>query len=153
MSPGLSYARMHSTDSKLRATTLNIRRGGNCLNSIEVLEQLLTEAEHVVVQPYLVSCLPNASSQATRRIIDSFGPGSNVDFRHCIYREANTEAASCYIIRSLESGSRTLVSYNNLPEMTIEEFEPIVRSFISDRETWWHFEVSSRGYEGISTGP
>ncbi|KPM36989.1 hypothetical protein AK830_g9581 [Neonectria ditissima] len=129
-----------SEDSKLRATALNIRRGGNCLNSIQVLEQLLTEAERDTVQPYLVSCLPNVSSPATQRIIESFGPTSNVDFRHCIYREENTEAASSYIIRSIESGSRTLVSYNDLPEMTIEEFEPIARSFTPDRETWWHFE-------------
>ncbi|KAH7166144.1 Ribokinase-like protein [Dactylonectria macrodidyma] len=125
-------------DSKLRATALNIRRGGNCPNSIQVLEQLLAESD--AVQPYLVSCLPNISSAASRRIIASFGPSSKLDFRHCIYNEACTEAASSYVIRSLETGSRTLVNYNDLPEMTTEQFESIARSFSLNQETWWHFE-------------
>ncbi|RSL40227.1 hypothetical protein CEP53_013507 [Fusarium sp. AF-6] len=127
-----------SEDSKLRATSLSIRRGGNCPNSLEVLEQLLTG--HDALQLHLVSPLPNASSSATRRIISSFGPKSNISFNHCIYRDASTEAASSYIIRSEESGSRTLVNYNDLPEMTRDEFEPIVRSFDPGQETWWHFE-------------
>ncbi|KAM5342602.1 hypothetical protein ACJ41O_013568 [Fusarium nematophilum] len=130
-----------SEDSKLRATSLNIRRGGNCPNSLEVLEQLLTERD--VLEVHLVSPLPSASSPATRRIISSFGPVSKIDFRHCLYREESTEAASSYIIRSEASGSRTLVNYNDLPEMTVEEFEPIVRSFAPTHETWWHFEVDS----------
>ncbi|KAH6892131.1 Ribokinase-like protein [Thelonectria olida] len=127
-----------SEDSKLRATSLNIRRGGNCPNTIEVLEQLLAERDGI--QLYLVSCLPNASSAATRRIVASFGPDSKLDLRHCIYREASVEAASSYIIRSDETGSRTLVNYNDLPEMTMDEFEPIVKSFSPDQETCWHFE-------------
>ncbi|KAH7152405.1 hypothetical protein B0J13DRAFT_619965 [Dactylonectria estremocensis] len=127
-----------SEDSKLRATALTIRRGGNCPNSIEVLEQLLTESD--AVQPYLVSCLPNVSSAASRRIVASFGPSSKLDFRHCVYNEASTEAASSYAIRSLETGSRTLVNYNDLPEITTEQFDSIARSFSPDEETWWHFE-------------
>ncbi|CAM1508398.1 Fc.00g052460.m01.CDS01 [Cosmosporella sp. VM-42] len=127
-----------SEDSKLRASSLSIRRGGNCPNSLEVLEQLIKGRDGI--QLHLVSCLPNASSQATKRIISSFGQDSKVDFRHCIYRDANTEAASSYIIRSGASGSRTLVNYNDLLEMTAEEFETLVRSFNSDQETWWHFE-------------
>ncbi|KAJ4187984.1 hypothetical protein NW755_006779 [Fusarium falciforme] len=127
-----------SEDSKLRATSLSIRRGGNCPNSLEVLEQLFVD--HDALQLHLVSPLPNASSSATRRIISSFGPESNINFHHCIYRDASTEAASSYIIRSEESGSRTLVNYNDLPEMTRDEFEPIARSFDPDQETWWHFE-------------
>ncbi|KAI5461172.1 Ribokinase-like protein [Mariannaea sp. PMI_226] len=134
----LSVPFFPSEDSKLRATSLNIRRGGNCPNSIEVLEQLLAASDDV--QPYLVSCLPNASSPATRRIIASFGPASKLDLRHCIYRQECVEAASSYIIRSDETGSRTLVNYNDLPEMTKEEFEPIARKFDPNQETWWHFE-------------
>lgn len=129
-------------DSKLRATSLKIRRGGNCPNSLEVLQQLLGGHDHV--RPYLVSCLPEQSSPATRRVIASFGSNTRVDFRHCIYRQGHTEAASSYIIRSEGSGSRTLVNYNDLPEMTTREFEDIVRSFSADQDTWWHFEVSSR---------
>ncbi|KAJ4250507.1 hypothetical protein NW762_011761 [Fusarium torreyae] len=106
-----------------------------------VLEQLL--ADHDAIQLHLVSPLPSASSSATRRVVSSFGSQSNIDFSHCIYREVSTEAASSYIIRSEESGSRTLVNYNDLPEMTEEEFGNIARSFEPDQETWWHFEVGS----------
>lgn len=146
----LSVPFFPTEDSKLRATTLNIRRGGNCPNSIQVLEQLFTEQD--AVQPYLVSCLPNASSPASRRIAASFGPSSKLDLRHCIYHEAKSEAASSYIIRSLETGSRTLVNYNDLPEMTMEQFETITRRFSPDQETWWHFEVSPAENEAASTG-
>ena len=128
-----------SEDAKLRATNLNVRRGGNCPNSLEVLQQLPGSRKDV--QTHLVSCLPNASSEATRRIISSFGEDPMVDFTHCIYREENTEAASSYIIRSQESGSRTIVNYNGLKEMTAAEFEKIVQRFRADQETWWHFEV------------
>ncbi|CAG1972368.1 unnamed protein product [Fusarium graminearum] len=119
-------------------SVLNIRRGGNCPNSLQVLEQLLTE--HDGLQLHLVSPLPSASSSATRRVVSSFGPQSKIDFGHCLYRHESTEAASSYIIRSEASGSRTLVNYNDLPEMTEDEFGSIARSFGTDQETWWHFE-------------
>ncbi|QKD51542.2 Ribokinase-like protein [Fusarium oxysporum Fo47] len=127
-----------SEDSKLRATSLNIRRGGNCPNSLQVLEQLLSE--HDTLKLHLVSPLPAAASSATQRVISSFGAQSNIDFNHCVYREESTEAASSYIIRSEASGSRTLVNYNGLLEMTEDEFGNIARSFNPDQETWWHFE-------------
>lgn len=104
-----------------------------------MLEQLLTE--HDGLQLHLVSPLPSASSSATRRVVSSFGPQSKIDFGHCLYRHESTEAASSYIIRSEASGSRTLVNYNDLPEMTEDEFGSIARSFGTDQETWWHFEV------------
>ncbi|KAF5974513.1 hypothetical protein FCOIX_8199 [Fusarium coicis] len=127
-----------SEDSKLRATSLNIRRGGNCPNSLQVLEQLLSK--HDTLQLHLVSPLPAAASSATQRVISSFGAQSNIDFSHCVYREESTEAASSYIMRSEASGSRTLVNYNGLLEMTEDEFGNIVRDFNPDQETWWHFE-------------
>lgn len=63
------------------------------------------------------------------------------DFSHCLYRQGTSEAASSYIIRSEATGSRTLVNHNNLDEMTVSEFETVVRNFNADQETWWHFEV------------
>ncbi|KAL6849572.1 hypothetical protein ACO1O0_009113 [Amphichorda felina] len=136
-------------DSKLRATSLTTRRGGNCPNSLEVLQQLLSDD----IKPYLVSCLPSKTSPATRRVIESYGPASSIDLQHCIHRERHTEAASSYIIRSEQTGSRTLVNYNDLPEMTVHEFERVALSFGSDQETWWHFEISVEvekpGREGL----
>lgn len=89
----------------------------------------------------MVSCLPSKTSPATKRVIESYGEASPVDLQHCIYRDQHTEAASSYIIRSEQTGSRTLVNYNDLPEMTTHEFERVALSFTPDQETWWHFEV------------
>lgn len=47
-------------------------------------------------------------------------------------------------MRSEASGSRTLVNYNDLLEMTEDEFGNIARGFNPDQETWWHFEVGCR---------
>ncbi|OAQ63406.2 hypothetical protein VFPPC_09892 [Pochonia chlamydosporia 170] len=132
-------------DAKLRATNLTIRRGGNCPNSLEVLQQLVTDKDNVKL--HLVSCLPRQDAPSTRRILSSFGTASGINFGHCIYRQDHTEAASSYVIRSRESDSRTIVNYNGLPEMTCDEFAAIVREFDQHHrgeQTWWHFEVRGR---------
>ncbi|KAH9992185.1 Ribokinase-like protein [Xylariaceae sp. FL0662B] len=125
-------------DSKLRATNLQVRRGGNCPNTLEVLQQLLRERGRADVKPCLVSCLPGAEAPATRRIVDSFGPASLVDFTRCVYRDDHAEPASSYILRSEATGSRTLVNYNDLPEMTVDEFITATRD-VGDG-VWYHFE-------------
>ena len=169
-------------DSKLRATALQVRRGGNCPNTVEVLQQLILSSDLLTntrpprPQPqrlklHLVSTLPDVGSSATRKILASFAAptpllvsatgtasatATIVDFSHCLYREGHEEAASSYIIRSAATGSRTIVNYNDLPEMTANEFANIVDEFVarerldSDHEgkfvgqnCWWHFEVGS----------
>lgn len=137
-----SVPRYPGEDEKLRASSLKIRRGGNCPNSLEVLQQLAGPQDDDL-RMYLVSPLPSESSPATQRVKASFGESSPVSFEHCLYRDAHTEAASSYILRSEATGSRTLVNYNDLPEMTVGEFEAVMRRFSDDDdETWWHFEVS-----------
>ncbi|KAI2641855.1 Ribokinase-like protein [Hypomontagnella submonticulosa] len=125
-------------DSKLRATNLQVRRGGNCPNTLEVLQQLLGEQEGGRVNPYLISCLPDADAPATATIVDSFRPRCLVDFTKCIFRAGHSEPASSYIIRSEATGSRTLVNYNDLPEMTIDEFKDVAGDVGDD--AWFHFE-------------
>ncbi|KAI1214899.1 Ribokinase-like protein [Annulohypoxylon truncatum] len=131
-------------DSKLRATNLQVRRGGNCPNTLQVLQQLLREQRpdghnnHGGVKPYLISCLPSADAPATATVVDSFGPGSLVDFTRCIFRANHRDPASSYIIRSEATGSRTLVNYNDLPEMTIDEFVTAADEVGDD--AWFHFE-------------
>ncbi|RMZ77416.1 hypothetical protein DV738_g4384, partial [Chaetothyriales sp. CBS 135597] len=107
-------------DEKLRAESLSQRRGGNGPNTLEVLAQLL------------------AHSAAVDLIKASLGPAVNLSA--CIYREGRTEAASSYIIQSTESGSRTLVNYNDLPELTLKEFEVVVSEKVGQRGKWYHFE-------------
>ncbi|KAK3984793.1 Ketohexokinase [Cladorrhinum sp. PSN332] len=145
----LTVPQFPEEDSKLRATDLRVRRGGNCPNSLEVLQQLLSAGQHQdSIRSHLVSCLPGAGTAATRKILSSFGDQDArlVDFTHCLYREEHDEPASSYIIRSTKSGSRTIVNYNDLPEMTVAEFEEIVRAFLSESGNhngdgcWWHFE-------------
>ena len=164
-----------------------MRRGGNCPNTLEVLQQLLLlqpssspsttaansstkqdtqqhnddphhrkkqedgQVAQVIlhVQPYLVSSLPDVNSTATSKIMSSFGGNDHslIDFSHCLYRPGHDEAASSYIIRSqAKSGSRTIVNFNDLPEMTASEFEQVVDKFtgnssIDSADCWFHFEV------------
>lgn len=107
-----------------------------------MLQQLLRERADDGgrdIKPYLISCLPSADAPATATIVDSFGPESLVDFTRCIFREDQRQPASSYIIRSEATGSRTLVNYNDLPEMTIGEFVAAADELGDD--AWFHFEV------------
>ncbi|KAJ3497829.1 hypothetical protein NLG97_g1603 [Lecanicillium saksenae] len=141
-------------DTKLRASNLEVRRGGNCPNSLEVLQQLIPRrgwqkreanpsahrqghSEHGL---HLVACLPKRDSPATHQVIQSFGSDTPVSFKHCIHREGATEAASSYIIRSQRTDSRTLVNHNPLDEMTVAEFGAIAGDFRDKGQSWWHFE-------------
>ncbi|QYT05794.1 PfkB domain-containing protein [Trichoderma simmonsii] len=134
----LSVPQYPQEDAKQRASSLEIRRGGNCPNSLEVLQQLVGPQD--ALRMHLVSPLPSKSSLATQHIKESFGESSPVDFEQCLYRETHTQAASSYIFRSQQTGSRTIINYNDLPEMTVDEFEAVVRRFDPSDETWWHFE-------------
>ncbi|KAA8633531.1 hypothetical protein SMACR_02593 [Sordaria macrospora] len=207
----LTVPQFPEEDSKLRATALQVRRGGNCPNTVEVLQQLLlsgggldtsssqtqqvSAADAAAVTPlpskqqqpqqqlklHLVSILPDVESSATRKVLSSFATppalqsspsydseslsesvtgaapttATSVDFGHCLYRKGHHEAASSYIIRSGATGSRTIVNYNDLPEMTTDEFVNIVHGFAAMPEDqshdgstsnlfgedyWWHFE-------------
>lgn len=97
---------------------------------------------------HLVACLPKQDSRATQQVVQSFGNDTAISFKHCVYREEATAAASSYIMRSQETGSRTLVNYNALDEMTVAEFEAIARDFDVEGKSWWHFEVSTADAQG-----
>lgn len=156
-SPFWSVPHYPEEDSKLRATSLATRRGGNCPNSLHVLAQLLSSrplsSPARDVSPHLISCLPDPSSPATSKIKASFtgargddgasGDRGGVDLSRCIYRPGVEEAASSFVIRSAATGSRTIVNYNGLDEMSVEEFKGVVRGAVPEgEESWWHFEVS-----------
>lgn len=140
-------------DTKLRASNIETRRGGNCPNSLDVLQQLIgrqfdnhggqSTASAAQNRLHLVSCLPRRDSPAAQQVIRSFGTSSPISFQHSIYREASAEAASSYIIRSRATGSRTLVNHNPLAEMTLDEFAAVAREFPAEGTSWWHFEVCS----------
>lgn len=123
-------------DEKLRASALTRRRGGNGANTAQVLQLLLTAAGNRDVLPTLISVLPARDSAPSVMIRDSL-PG--VDCSHCIYREGCAEPASSYILRSKKTGSRTSVSHNELPEMTVDEFSAVADK-LNGEACWYHFE-------------
>lgn len=62
-----------------------------------------------------------------------------------MYREEVGEAASSYVIVNSEEGSRTIVNWNGLREMGVEEFigrAVEVHGAAGRGGVWWHFEVS-----------
>jgi ketohexokinase len=135
-------------DEKLRAASVTRRRGGNCPNTLEVLQQLTQHAPSNQSPTLdLISVLPARYSVASEQIRSAFEPRVRLD--HCIYREQFTEPASSYIIKSQSTGSRTIVNYNELPEMTVEEFSQITDD-LGSRTAWFHFEV--RGMSPDSRG-
>lgn len=142
MLTGRSVPHFPTEDSKLRATSLVKRRGGNCPNTLEVLQQLIEQDDNAHL--IFLGTLPARNSASTKRITDSL-PG--IDLRHCIYREECQEAASSYIIKSESADSRTIVNYNELPEMTVDEFVNAADKIREGSEVdgrkriWVHFEV------------
>lgn len=132
--------RYPSEDEKLRASRIFQRRGGNCPNSLEVLGQLLAVSKSGKISLALSSVLPSRSSPGTEQIVSSLGPAVNLT--ECIYREGHKEPASSYVIRSSATDSRTIINYNELPEMTCEEFY-VTAERLGNELTWCHFEASS----------
>lgn len=108
-------------------------------NSLEVLQQL----DIVKGRDYemmLLCVLPAKTSAGTKFVRDSLS--KRVNMQHCMYREDHTEPASSYIIKADDSGSRTIVNYNELPEMKVQEFQEKVADGIDKGggRMWFHFE-------------
>ncbi len=137
-------------DDKIRASSITRRRGGNCPNTIDVLQQLGSSSSSIdenateaTIGLNLIVVLPNRSSSAVQEIRRSFGPG--VDISKCIYRDEHVEPSSSYIIRNMASDSRTIISYNAMPDMNLDEFTQIADSFgsrLGEEALWYHFEAS-----------
>ncbi|KAL9623209.1 MAG: hypothetical protein Q9160_002524 [Pyrenula sp. 1 TL-2023] len=136
----LTVSHYPTEDSKLRASTLSHRRGGNVPNTLEVLQKLLLLQPAPSPPPplYLLSVLPSSHSPASQQIASSLA-GPNVSLAHCLHREAFTQAPSSYVIRSQSNDSRTIVNYNELPEMTVEEFVGVARE-LEGKARVYHFE-------------
>lgn len=104
-----------------------------------MLKQLVSQPSFGQEPPLsLIAVLPAQTSVASKQIRDAFEP--QVSLKHCIYRQEFEEPASSYIIKSQASGSRTIVNYNELPEMKLEEFIQIADK-LGAEVRWYHFEV------------
>ena len=125
-------------DEKLRAKKITRRRGGNTANTLEVLTQLLGHDARPI-NLHLLCVLPDKSSTATQFIRDSL-PLVDID-EPSLFRQGHQDAASSYIIQNQESLSRTIVSINELPEMTDMEFVNKVKEHAATwGMSWFHFE-------------
>ncbi|CAK7202354.1 hypothetical protein SEUCBS139899_005077 [Sporothrix eucalyptigena] len=142
-------------DDKLRATAIQVRRGGNCTNSIEVLQQLLSQhqrdetSNNAGPRTHLIAVLPACDASASTMIAESFGPPADVPAPNldlCLYRSGHSMPASSYIIRSAATSSRTIVNYYGLPDMEAEEFQEAAGRFFTkyqsseEDSSLWHFE-------------
>lgn len=133
-------------DTKLRAKSMKRRRGGNTGNTLEVLSQLLpddnfnSETLTYHTELSLLTVLPDPTSLDTKAVIASL---PDVSPRLFQYRAGQQSAASSYIIFA-PNGTRTIVSYNPLDEMTFEEFRFAIRPLVTEdtmkEEVWIHFE-------------
>lgn len=146
-------------DKKLRASSKLRRRGGNCGNSLEVLEQLVEVSKLADRQKeishhdgnadegdfrnslFLIAVLPGARESPDRQFVMSSLQKTSMQ-ETCLFRDGIAEAASSYIIRSEETGSRTIVSHNALPEMTLDDFIKSAEQVLQHTQHgWFHFEV------------
>ncbi|OQE28735.1 hypothetical protein PENSTE_c003G08096 [Penicillium steckii] len=123
-------------DEKLRASQISKRRGGNCPNTLEVMDQL-ANASSQDLSMNLVTVLPARSSVASQQLLSDLEP--RIRMGNCFYREGFEEPASSYIIKSQATGSRTIVNYNALPEMEVAELIHVLDGLAPDT-AWFHFE-------------
>lgn len=133
----LNVGHYPAEDDKLRASSIIRRRGGNCPNTLEVLQQLLDSNHVSPVSLALCAVLPSSSSPGYQELRSSFE--ASIDLTHCICREDSNEPASSYIIRSRAADSRTIINFNGLREMTGEEFASVANKF-GRYMGWCHFE-------------
>ncbi len=112
-------------DEELRASSQQISRGGNAANTAVVLSQLNHQCQ-------LATTL--ADDSAGTLIIKDLKK-FNVSFNSELTIK-NSSTPTSYITVNKNNGSRTIVHYRNLPELTFEQFDKIK---LSDFD-WFHFE-------------
>ncbi|CAH0044940.1 unnamed protein product, partial [Clonostachys solani] len=86
---------------------------------------------------HLVAVLPSSRCPVVQDIDQSLGPGVDTEF--CIYREECVEPASSYVVKNLESDSRTVISSNTLSDIEVHEFKRVAEALGRDG-FWYHFE-------------
>jgi hypothetical protein len=96
------------------------------------------QQQHKQWNPLLVSVLPERGTPDDGFIRESLV--DDVVLEHCIERPGRRVAPLSYIVRSKSSGSRTIVNYSELEEMTVDEFCAVFDR-VGSRVRWWHFEV------------
>ncbi|WP_455376185.1 PfkB family carbohydrate kinase [Kaarinaea lacus] len=112
-------------DDEVRAVDQEIRRGGNATNSLVVLSQLGHHCQ------WLGCLADDASAQLIVNDLKQY----NVNLEYCEVHRGGVTPTS-YITLNSKNGSRTIVHYRNLPEMSAETFDRIKPADYN----WIHFE-------------
>lgn len=115
-------------DSENRALWQDIRRGGNCCNTLVILSQL----GH---QCWWAGTCASADHIMSHTILDdlhAFG----ISTQYCSWYDQGSPPTS-YIYLNTQNGSRSIVHYRDLPEYNSSDFENIS---LNDFQ-WVHFEA------------
>ncbi|CEP17078.1 hypothetical protein [Parasitella parasitica] len=107
----LHVSQFPQEDTKIRATNAQQRTGGNTCNTAKVLAQFRD----------INVCYMSAAGSRESSRQDKMLPSS-------------------VIIHSEESGSRTIISSNDLPDLTCEEFVQVFSQINKHNQWWVHFE-------------
>ena len=112
-------------DAEIRAIRQQVRRGGNCTNTLAVLSQL----HHRCAWGGVIAEEPDC-----RRILDDLNH-YRIDLS-AVKTLREGKAPTSYVILNRRNGSRTIVHYRDLPEFGYEDFARIdLRDY-----RWLHFE-------------
>ncbi|KAI9017230.1 Ribokinase-like protein [Gaertneriomyces semiglobifer] len=133
-------------DSKSRCERITMRRGGNCPNTLSVLAELrISQDVHHLVLEFIGTF---AGSRDTVTSNFSSPLAQNLAERGILIGRSYTRAdhvdPASYILST--PTSRTIISHNDLPELTSEEFiachstsSGAIEKFDRDHH-WYHFE-------------
>lgn len=113
-------------DSEVRANAQTIRTGGNACNASIVMQQLGIKT----------SLLANRADDRHARLIFSKLQDRHIDTSLCP-TQSNSSTPTSYITLNQSNGSRTIVHYRDLDELSADSFLSLnLRSF-----DWLHFEA------------
>lgn len=113
-------------DDEVRALNQSIRRGGNVTNSLVVLSQL---GHHCT---WLGTLADDINSQVITEDLTRY----KVDFSGCEKIE-NSKTPTSYITLNKNNGSRTIVHYRDLPELSAQSINAVE----FNNAQWIHFEA------------
>lgn len=112
-------------DSEIRSTGQKITRGGNITNTLTVLSQL----NHECFWAGTLADEPDA--ETIKKDLKRY----SINTRY-IQVHSNGKVPTSYIVLNEKNGSRSIVHYRDLPELTFEHFKTIPL----DQFNWIHFE-------------
>jgi ketohexokinase len=113
-------------DEEVRALTQSIRRGGNVTNSLVVLSQL----GHDCV--WLGTLADDVNSQVITEDLSRHGVNYS-----CCERIKNSKTPTSFITLNQHNGSRTIVHYRDLPELSAQS----INAVNIKQAQWIHFEA------------